>query len=85
MALENNALFNCSHGAVFTRSGTIELEASIMVSSGYKKRGAAVSLLKHVKNPILLAKEILMRGEGDMSPSICEDRGYGENGEVGDM
>lgn len=63
--LEDNPLFNCGHGAVFTRTGTIELEASVMVSRGYQKRGVAVSLLKHVKNPILLAREMLRKGEED--------------------
>ncbi|KAL9099325.1 MAG: hypothetical protein Q9187_009513, partial [Circinaria calcarea] len=37
--LENNPLFNCARGAVFTRTGTIELEASVMVSRGFRKRG----------------------------------------------
>ncbi|KAE7996968.1 hypothetical protein FH972_001644 [Carpinus fangiana] len=60
---EANPKFNAGRGAVFTRSGRIELEASVMVSNGMKKRGAAVSLLKHVKSPVSLAAEILKRGE----------------------
>ena len=36
-----------------------------MVSRGYRKRGCGAVLIKHVKNPILLAKEILVRGESD--------------------
>ena len=64
--LEENALFNAGHGAVFTRAGTNELEASVMVSRGKRKRGCAVSLLRHVKHPILLAKEMLVRGEEDI-------------------
>lgn len=63
--LENNALFNSGHGAVFTRDGTIELEASVMVSRGYRKRGVGVMKVRRVKNPILLAKEMLIRGERD--------------------
>ena len=63
--LEDNPLFNCGRGAVFTRAGTIELEASLMVSRGYRKRGVGVSLLKKVKNPIKLAREMLVRGETD--------------------
>ncbi|KAI9796357.1 MAG: hypothetical protein M1833_006362 [Piccolia ochrophora] len=67
VALEDNPLYNASRGAVFTRAGTIELEASVMVSHGYRKRGCGVFLLNHVKHPILLAKEMLVRGdeEGD--------------------
>ncbi|KAH6420896.1 hypothetical protein HBI14_086350 [Parastagonospora nodorum] len=61
--LENSPLYNSAHGAVFTRAGTTELECSIMVSSGWRKRGVGCMLLSRVKNPILLARELLMRGE----------------------
>jgi L-asparaginase len=61
--LENDPLFNAGKGAVFTRAGTIELEASIMVSRGYRKRGVGCMLLKRVKNPIKLARKMLVRGE----------------------
>jgi L-asparaginase len=63
--LEDNPLFNCGKGSVFTRSGTNELESSIMVSDGTKKRGVGCSLLRRVKNPIKLAREMLLRGETD--------------------
>lgn len=61
--LEKNPLFNAGHGAVYTRDGTHELEASIMVSRGYIKRGVGVMQVKHVKSPISLARELLVRGE----------------------
>ncbi|KAG9241606.1 nucleophile aminohydrolase [Calycina marina] len=64
--LENNPLFNSGHGAVFTRDGTQEMEASVMVSRGKKKRGVGLMGLKHVKNPIKLAREMLVRGEQDL-------------------
>ncbi|KAI9739116.1 MAG: hypothetical protein M1834_007329 [Cirrosporium novae-zelandiae] len=65
---EDCPLFNCSHGAVFTRTGTIELEASLMVSRGpgSKKRAVGVNMLKRVKHPIQLAKEMLVRGDREM-------------------
>lgn len=63
--LENNPLFNSGHGAVYTRAGTHELEASVMISRGYRKRGVGVMKVTRAKNPILLAKEMLMRGEDD--------------------
>ena len=72
--LENDPLFNSGKGAVFNKAGEIELEASLMVSRGTIKRYAAVSMLKHVKSPITLAKEILKR-------SNDEDRG-GAQGHV---
>lgn len=64
--LEDNPLFNSGKGAVFTRDGINELEASVMVSRGYKKRGVGVTGLRHVKNPITLAKSMLVRGEEDL-------------------
>lgn len=65
--LENSPLFNSGHGAVFTRDGTNELEASVMVSRGFKKRGVGVMGLKHVRNPILLARKMLEHGEEDLA------------------
>ncbi|KAI0104485.1 N-terminal nucleophile aminohydrolase [Daldinia grandis] len=65
--LENNPLFNSGHGAVFTRDGINELEASVMVSRGYAKRGVGVTGLRRVKNPILLAKAMLEHGDKDLS------------------
>jgi L-asparaginase len=61
--LEDDPLYNSGKGAVFTRAGQNELECSIMVSNGYKKRGIGCMMLEHVKNPIKLARELLIRGE----------------------
>ncbi|KAF2766667.1 N-terminal nucleophile aminohydrolase [Teratosphaeria nubilosa] len=61
--LENNPIFNSGHGAVYTTAGSHELEASVMVSRGYRKRGVGVMKVTRAKNPILLAKEMLIRGE----------------------
>lgn len=73
--LENNPLFNSGHGAVFTRDGLNELEASVMVSRGKKKRGVGVMGLQRVKNPIKLAREMLLRGENDLEGGNGEHRG----------
>ncbi|KAI8945615.1 L-asparaginase precursor [Xylaria longipes] len=64
--LENDPLFNSGHGAVFTRDGINELEASVMVSRGFAKRGVGVTGLRTVKNPILLARAMLEHGERDL-------------------
>ncbi|TFB02744.1 Putative isoaspartyl peptidase/L-asparaginase [Trichoderma ghanense] len=69
LLLEDNPLFNSARGAVFTRDGINELEASVMVSRGLKKRGVGVMGLRRVRNPILLAKEMLERGEEDLAPA----------------
>lgn len=80
--LENNPLFNAGRGAVFTRAGTIELEASVMVSRGQRKRGVGVMGVTGVRNPILLAREMLVRGDEEggggaqghcqLTGSVCE-------------
>ncbi len=74
--MEDNPLFNCGRGAVFTEKGTIELEASVMVSSVSSdsaavpvKRGVGVSLIKGTRHPILLAREALLAG-GDGMGSV---------------
>lgn len=63
--LELDPLFNAGHGAVYTTAGTHELEASVMVSRGYRKRGVGVMKVRRTKSPIKLAREMLVRGELD--------------------
>ncbi|OZJ05575.1 hypothetical protein BZG36_01683 [Bifiguratus adelaidae] len=55
--MEDSPLFNAGKGAVYTRNGKIELEASIM--DGRDHTAAACTLLHHVKNPISLARTML--------------------------
>ncbi|KAK0707844.1 nucleophile aminohydrolase [Lasiosphaeris hirsuta] len=64
--LEDNPLFNSGHGAVFTRDGINELEASVMVSRGFAKRAVGVMGLRRVRNPILLARRMLEHGDADL-------------------
>ncbi|KAJ5759305.1 hypothetical protein N7520_006461 [Penicillium odoratum] len=68
--MEDDELFNCGRGSVFTTDGTIEMEASVMVTSvqdstagleGTIKRGAGVMGVKNVRHPIRLARESLLR------------------------
>jgi L-asparaginase len=72
--MEDDPLFNCGKGSVFTEKGTIEMEASVMVASvdpdrggrdegsraAEVKRGAGVMLVKNTRHPIQLARELLM-------------------------
>jgi beta-aspartyl-peptidase (threonine type) len=66
VVLEDSPLFNAGKGAVFNHEGKNELDASIM--DGATKRAGAVAGLKHVKNPILLARlgdgEVAARDDG---------------------
>ncbi|NOZ04294.1 MAG: isoaspartyl peptidase/L-asparaginase [FCB group bacterium] len=67
--LEDSPLFNAGKGAVFTNSGTNELDASIM--DGKTLNAGAVAAVKHIKNPISLARlvmekspHVMLAGEG---------------------
>lgn len=67
--LEDSPLFNAGKGAVFTHEGTNELDASIM--DGSTMKAGAVAGLKHIRNPIALARlvmerspHVMMAGEG---------------------
>lgn len=67
--LEDSPLFNAGKGAVLTSEGTTELDASIM--DGKTLKAGAVAALKHVKNPISLARlvmeqspHVMMVGDG---------------------
>ena len=55
--LEDNPLFNAGKGSVFTTAGTNELDAAIM--DGKTLKAGAVASLKHVKNPITLARLVM--------------------------
>jgi L-asparaginase / beta-aspartyl-peptidase len=57
--LEDDPQFNAGRGAVFTRAGEHELDASIM--DGATLRCGAVAGLKHQKNPIRTARLVMER------------------------
>ena len=67
--MEDDPLFNAGKGAVFTAEGKNELDASLM--DGSTRRAGAVASLRHVKNPIDLARlvmekspHVMLVGEG---------------------
>ncbi len=67
--MEDSPLFNAGKGAVFTSAGTNELDASVM--DGKTLKAGAVASVKHIKNPIVLARmvmehspHVMMVGEG---------------------
>jgi beta-aspartyl-peptidase (threonine type) len=55
--LEDDALFNAGHGAALTRDGAAELDAAIM--DGRQMRAGAVASVRHVRNPIELARRVM--------------------------
>jgi beta-aspartyl-peptidase (threonine type) len=59
--LEDSPLFNAGKGAVFTSAGTHEMDASIM--DGKTLEAGAESLVTGIKNPVSLAKDVMMKSE----------------------
>ena len=66
---EDDPHFNAGKGSVFTSAGTNEMDAAIM--DGKTLSAGAVASLKHIKNPISLARlvmeksgHVMMDGEG---------------------
>ncbi len=67
--LEDSPLFNAGKGAVFNHAGINELDAAIM--DGATQKAGAVAGVRHVRNPIELARmvmertsHVLLAGEG---------------------
>jgi beta-aspartyl-peptidase (threonine type) len=55
--LEDDPFFNAGRGSVFTSAGTNEMDAAIM--DGKTLAAGAVASLKHIKNPISLARLVM--------------------------
>ncbi len=64
--LEDDPHFNAGKGAVFTEAGTNELDAAIM--DGKTLKAGAVASVKHIKNPISLARMVM-----EKSPHVMMD------------
>lgn len=58
VSLEDNELFNAGRGSVFTKKGINEMDAAIM--DGSNLNAGAVAGVRNIKNPIVLAKEIML-------------------------
>ena len=57
-SLEDNPLFNAGRGSAINAKGEVEMCASIM--DGKQLNSGAVAIIKHVKNPVSLAKAIML-------------------------
>ena len=69
VVLEDSPYFNAGHGAVFTHDGTHELDSAVM--DGATLRAGAIAGVRHVRNPVLLARavmehspHVMLAGEG---------------------
>jgi L-asparaginase / beta-aspartyl-peptidase len=58
-AMEDDPLFNAGKGAVFTSAGTHEMDAAIM--DGKTLKAGSVGGVRHVRNPITLARAVMDR------------------------
>jgi beta-aspartyl-peptidase (threonine type) len=61
IVMEDSHLFNAGKGSVFTSMGTHEMDASIM--DGKTLNAGSVALVSCVKNPISLAKMVMLKSE----------------------
>lgn len=59
--LEDSPLFNAGKGSVFTAEGTHEMDAAIM--EGKNLEAGAVSLITGIKNPVSLARDVMLKSE----------------------
>lgn len=57
-AMEDNPIFNAGRGAVFTKKGLNEMDAALM--DGSNLQAGAVAGVRNIKNPIVLAREVML-------------------------
>lgn len=77
--LEDSPLFNAGKGSVFTAEGTHEMDAAIM--EGKTLQAGAVSLITGIKNPVLLARDVMEKSEhvflaGEGAMQFAKSNGY---------
>ena len=77
--LEDSPLFNAGKGAVFTHEGRNELDASIM--DGSNLNAGAVAGVRHIKNPINLARDVMEKSKhvmlyGNGAEEFAQTLGY---------
>jgi beta-aspartyl-peptidase (threonine type) len=76
--LEDSPLFNAGKGAVMTSEKTIELDAAVM--DGNTLNAGTVAGIKHVKNPITLARAVMEKSKhvmliGDGAEMFAKEQG----------
>lgn len=69
--MENSPHFNAGHGAAFNSDGEHELDASIM--DGATLAAGAVCATKRIRNPIVAAKALMLRGDALLLTGAAAD------------
>ncbi|AOW81569.1 MULTISPECIES: isoaspartyl peptidase/L-asparaginase family protein [Vibrio] len=59
--LEDSPLFNAGKGSVLTHNEMVEMDASVM--HGATREAGAIAGVRHIKNPIQLARDVLRHSE----------------------
>jgi beta-aspartyl-peptidase (threonine type) len=77
--LEDSPLFNAGKGAVFNADGICELDASIM--DGRTQAAGAIAAVHHIKNPINLARDVMLKSPhvmmvGEGAEKFAQSLGY---------
>ena len=81
VVLEDNPIFNAGTGAVLNFDGFVEADACVMLSS--QSQIGAVSGLQRVKNPILVARQVMEQTDhvmltGDGASRFARVMGHGD-------
>jgi beta-aspartyl-peptidase (threonine type) len=77
--MEDSPLFNAGKGAVFNADGICELDSSIM--DGRTQAAGAVAGVHHIRNPINLARDVMLKSPhvmmaGDGAEKFAQSLGY---------
>lgn len=77
--LEDSPHFNAGHGSVLTHHEMVEMDAAVM--SGIERQAGAVAGVRHIRNPILLARDVMEKSPhvllaGDGAESFAFELGY---------
>lgn len=82
-SLEDSPHFNAGHGSVLSHNEMVEMDAAVML--GDQRQAGAVAGVKHIKNPIELARDVmekspyvLLAGEGAEAFAFSLDYNYTE-------
>jgi L-asparaginase / beta-aspartyl-peptidase len=78
MALEDDPHFNAGRGAVFTSTGTHEMDAAVM--NGRDRGAGAVAGIMGPRNPVLAARAVMERSQnvllvGEGAMAFCREKG----------
>jgi len=81
VALEDDPLFNAGTGSVLNRDGEAEMDAAVM--TGHDLRFGAVAAIRRVRNPVLVARQVMERSDhallvADGALRFARDHGFGD-------